>query len=388
VVALAVAAAAQVVAGGAVVAARTVWAGPPPAEEVLARVQEVAVEAGTYRFEGDGRAEARFSESRPGRGTSTLVRYRLEGAGVGTDRTRFSYDSGDEKGEAIVVGSTAWVRWLAPDEGEVAGERWVEFALDEPGPYQAAVVGTIPLLSYVAAAERPEVVSRDGGRTVLRTSVDDRKLRDDEGSATLELTIGPRSRLERIVVDHRRLLDGALDVHLDVALSGWGEPVAVEPPPPEDVDRTPGIEEERVLAFRAAPLYQPRGIPEGWVLELADVIPAEDTVEGCEQVELDYTDPHDPEYGYLWLYQVPATCRGLVTPDGAQAFRAGAYRGWVLVDPEYGTFAQVTVGATVVQADTDLTSADLARVLGDLVPLDFAVAPQPLAGVGQRTVTS
>ncbi len=123
--------------------------------------------------------------------------------------------------------------------------------------------------------------------------------------------------------------------------------------------------------------------PSGGVLDFADVIPAEDTLEECDQVEVDYIDPDDEEAGYLYLFQLPVTCADPKPPAGAQPFRAGANRGWITVDPEDGVQAQLVVGRTVLQADTDLVPAELARVLAQLVPLDFSVTPAGIPGLGR-----
>lgn len=68
------------------------------------------------------------------------------------------------------------------------------------------------------------------------------------------------------------------------------------------------------------------------------------------------------------------TCADLQPPAGAQPFRAGPNQGWLTEDPEEGVRGQLTAGRTVLQADTDLVPAELApaelaRVLGQLVPL-------------------
>ena len=100
-------------------------------------------------------------------------------------------------------------------------------------------------------------------------------------------------------------------------------------------------------------------------------------------MELDYVDPDDEEGGYLYIYELPLTCADLQPPVGSQPLRAGPNRGWVTMDPEEGVTAQITVGSTVLNVETDLIPAELARVLGHLVPLDFAVTPSPIPGTGR-----
>jgi hypothetical protein len=115
------------------------------------------------------------------------------------------------------------------------------------------------------------------------------------------------------------------------------------------------------------------------VLDFAGVVPEEMTAEGCEQVELDYIEPNDPDNGYLTLYELPKSCGDLALPRGSQPFKAGRATGWV-DESRDGVTAQILVGDTVVQAETDLPVDGLARILADLVPLNLAATPIALPG--------
>jgi hypothetical protein len=129
----------------------------------------------------------------------------------------------------------------------------------------------------------------------------------------------------------------------------------------------------------------PRALPAGWVLESALVVPKEQSEEGCEQVELDYTDANDPENGYLSLFILPRSCiPSLTPPRGAQPFKAGKYSGYIEED-QGGALAHLAVGDAVIQADTDLAADQLARVLAAFVPLNLKAKPAELPGAAPTT---
>ncbi|HEX7275953.1 MAG TPA: hypothetical protein VF244_01130, partial [Acidimicrobiales bacterium] len=172
-----------------------------------------------------------------------------------------------------------------------------------------------------------------------------------------------------------------VDSRLDMEYSGWGEPVTIEAPSDTEIDRTPWVEEEVIADFLDVPLLQPRGIPEGWVLDYADILPAGDYDEACDQVEIDYIDP-DAEDGYLYLYESDVDCADTEAPPDSEPFTAGSNRGWIEADEDGGyAFAQIVVGRTVIEADTDLSPAALAQVLSQLRTLDFTVEPDQIPGL-------
>ncbi len=238
----------------------------------------------------------------------------------------------------------------------------------------------------------PTIVSRTGDETVVRAGLDPR---DESGAGlsetsrgTIEITLGKDSRPLRSVVEEMIETEGEddfpgirIDARLEVEYSGWGEPVTVEAPSDAEIDRTPWVEEEAIAGFLDVPLLQPRGIPEGWVLDYADVLPADEFDGACDQVEIDYISPDD-EFGYLYLYQSDIDCADTEAPSESEPFVAGSNRGWIEADAEYGyTFAQIVVGRTVIEADTDLSPEALARVLSQLRTLDFTVEPDPIPGL-------
>jgi len=78
----------------------------------------------------------------------------------------------------------------------------------------------------------------------------------------------------------------------------------------------------------------------GWVFDYGAVIGAEETQEACTRVELDDIDPDDPDAGYLYLHEMPASCVSRAVPSRALTLRAGPHSGWSLFEFE-GTTAQI-----------------------------------------------
>ena len=240
----------------------------------------------------------------------------------------------------------------------------------------------------VEAAHRPLVERRYDDATVLRCElrIDDAFIRggDQVDEATVELTVREDGQLERLLL---RFSGDPGNGRLDYHLSDWGEPVQIEAPPEAEIDPTPEIDEEAVANFKDAPLLQPRAIPEGWEQTYATVLEADETEEDCRQVEVDYEDPDDPEDGYLYIYELPRACADLDPPRRSRPFRAGPNSGWIDEDDEDGVRAQLVVGATVLQVDTDLDPAVLATVLSQLVPLDLNKPPTAQPGLTRRSRT-
>ena len=307
---------------------------------------------------------------------------------------RVTVRSDGTSSELLTVGDRSFGRFAEEDDEELSAQKWVAFDAEEEhiGLAEPGVVGLgdpSRLRDLIGDAAEPRVQRRRGRVSVVLARVD---VHDDERfeeldslTGTLELTARDDGRVDRMVVDARGEADdgSTFEARVDFRFSGWGDVVDIAAPDESDIDPTPSVEEERVAGFADAPLLQPAGIPERWVLDFGDVIPADDTAEECDQVELDYVDPDDEDGGYLYLYELPLTCADLQPPAGSQPFQAGPNRGWVVADPEEGVTAQIRVDRTVLNVDTDLVPAELARVLGQLVPLDFAVAPAPIPGIGR-----
>jgi hypothetical protein len=358
----------------------------------LSDVRTFTKEQKTASFVGTLRIESEDPE-----GGSFVERAEISGTARLPDNARYKIESQDFVSEVIALGDRFFAR-DADTADALKTKKWAEFGPDTQdersgvvrpqGPAETAdaLGDPVGLVKTLDAARRPVLVRRDADVAVIKADVDAARAFGNtvEGAvdrAGVVLTLAD-DRLERLVLDAKG--DGG-SVHADYRFTNWGRPVELAAPPQGDLDPTPGLEEEEIAAFKAVtPLFQPRGIPEGWVLDFAGVLPEDVTVEGCEQVELDYIEPNDPDVGFLTLYQLPKSCADLDPPRGAEAFQAGRYSGYA-DDSRDGVLAQIVVGDTVVQAETDLPLDAVARILADLVPLNLAVTPTPLPGFAPTT---
>jgi hypothetical protein len=353
--------------------------------------REFADERRTVSFAGQLRVEARDPD-----GGSFVQRATIEGRARLPEDARYRIVTEGFVSEIITLGDRLYTR-DAEGTDELRGRKWTTFDPDQAddrsgvvrpdGPAEGSdVLGDpIGLLRLLDAARRPDVVRRQGDVTVVKADVDAAELFANavEGAAergTIELTLRGEV-LQRLVFDAS---GGGGNVHADYRFTRWGSKVELAAPADGELDPTPGIEEEAIAAFKDARLLQPRGIPAGWVLEFAGILPEEMTAEGCEQLELDYVDLEDPDAGYLTLYELPSSCTDMDPPRGAESFRAGGYAGFA-DEGRDGVLVQILVGDTIVQAESDLPLDALARILADLVPLDLATPPAPLDGFGRTT---
>jgi len=389
---------------------------PATAEALLAEARRFAVESRTVSFRAETRQESNFGEVfgeeaeevPPEEATTVVNRGVIEGIAVDPDRTRTVTRSGGFLFETLSVGDELWTRFAESDD-ELADRKWTASGADGseegpsgrgdgfggfqgPGAPEDADAGNV--IRLIDRAVAPTIVARADGETVVRADLVPRAEAPtgfkevNRGSA--EFTLADGGRPVRTVVNQILEIDGSeefdipgftVDYRLDQTYSGWGEPVSLEAPAEADVDRTPSVEEEAIAEFTDAPLLQPKGIPEGWVLGYADVIPDEFGDTGCDEVEIEYTDPDDEDYGYLYLYESSIDCADREAPPGSQPFTAGPNRGWVESDDDGYLYAQIVVGRTVIGADTDLSVASLRRVLSQLEPLDLSREPDPITGL-------
>jgi hypothetical protein len=332
-----------------------------------------------------------------GGGGSFVQRLTLKGVAHVPDHSRFVVTTEGSASEVITIGNVAYVR-EATDESALEAEKWAE--LDPQSEDERAgivrqqglaagadqVGDPITLLRIIGSVRNAALVRRTGDVSVVAAAIDPTQafgsaLGGQIDQARLELSIGPAGRLVRAAMTAK---GSGESVSADYRFSRWGTAVTVAAPPKAELDPTPFIDEEDLAAFKDAPVLQPRGIPAGWVLDGAFVLSADETAEGCRQVELDYTDPDNPDAGYLTIYQLPVACADLARPEGSAPFAAGRWSGYI-DESDGGSTAQIVVGATVVQAETDLPSDALARVLSDLIPLDTSKPPAELEGFGPTT---
>lgn len=318
-------------------------------------------------------------------------RVRSEGdIGAAGFRFRLSFGFGFEA-EVLSVGSKSFAR-EGEDREALAQAKWGELEgfAGPSGPRTVAeesLTGPLPLTpgqlkDVVANVKRPRLVEGkdDDGWFQLTGSVDvDRAFPHAASTldvAEADLRVDGDGRLHRMLVK----LEGPDGKgSADVRFSRWSEPVKLAAPSPDQIDPTPGIEEEALAAFKATPLVQPVAIPAGWVLDSALVVDAGEEDGACPEVEIFYTDPENPDGEFLDLYQSPASCADLSVAPGSSTFRAGTATGTLAPDEGDGILVGViVVGSTAVAFETDLDQATLSAVLGDLRPLDLAVTPGAL----------
>jgi hypothetical protein len=399
-----------------VAVARSIRGEAVTGEERLAEARGFVVEHQSARTTGDTRTEADFGslmadeDIPPDQATTIVSRALVDGVFDGAERTRMRSRSNGAEMETIVIEETAWTRFAPPDE-ELSDAKWIEVDvrtggfeggpgggwLDDPSGAMISVSSDLQELgSLVALIDRsvaPTIVSSEDAETVIRSGIAPfgGEANDPVGleRGTVELTLADDGRPVRSVVEVTLRvaeeeeipgLSARVQTRMAQEYSGWGEAVEIEPPAAADIDRTPSIDEEGVAAYQDATLYQPSGIPEGWVLEYAEVYPADDS--GCDEVELGYTDPEDEYNGYLSLYEKPADCADVDPPTDSEPFTAGPNRGWIEIVEDGFVYAQLVVGRTVIDIETDLPPASLERILSQLQTVDLTVEPRSIPGLG------
>lgn len=378
------------------VGAVTVDTAPHPAAVLAATRAFVAAEA-SFSFGAEIRLESHDpGDDGTGAGASVVQRLRLDGVARLPSEARYTVDDGAAVSEVLVVDGRAFTR-TAGRQAPLDETKWAEETDTDrdasgvvrpegaalPDPRDVGEPQDVGRLLDAIRAPR-----RAPGATVVQGAVDVRAafggLADTMESATVDLTTGPGGRLDELTL---RIEGTEVDLTGRYRFSEWGVDHDIAVPPPGLVDRTPSLDEEGIAAYDDAPLLQPAALPAGWKLVSAGIVTAEESAEGCAQVSVDYENTQG-ESGFLYLFLLPASCEGLDgSPRGARPFTAGRYRGFAVVDGP-STFVQLTVGRTVVQADSDLDPADLARLLARLVPLDLAAPPPatlPAIGSGRAS---
>jgi hypothetical protein len=162
--------------------------------------------------------------------------------------------------------------------------------------------------------------------------------------------------------------DGAA-FDLEVRFSEWNVAKAVVRPGDDEIDRTPWIDEEAVAGVTGIQLVRPAAVPEGWELDAVTAVSADDTAEGCDQVELDWSPmvgtDGQPSNDYLTLYLLPVAC---ATQSDSTPFSVGAYA--PLPSREGPNSIEVLIGTTVVQIDSTLKGSELDQLIRSLEVTD------------------
>lgn len=352
---------------------------PPSASEALSRAKEFLDDADSVEYIAHDQVEY-FDVAD---GEQPVEEATIEDSAVFPDRGRSLITYEGLVYETVTVGDDTYSR-TAESEDVVGDEQWLSSELlAQEAPFVAdffftpsgALVSPEQLPELLDTARRPRFLGhRDGSTTIeVRLSFDkfdtvsyfvsprvEMVIRDDDGRPTAMRLFGKdefQSQATAIDFEH------------------WNGSVEIEEPTRSELDPTPAFDEDGIAAYDATPLYQPRVIPEDWVLGSATVLVAGETVENCEQVNLSFLDPNDEFSGYLDLYVLPESCSE-GRPELVEDFVAGQYTGWFENDEGF-LYGEIVVGDTVIQFDTDLTEEELATVLADLVPLDLANPPLP-----------
>ena len=350
---------------------------PPSMSTLLRRARRFADRASSARFTA-------AVDTDGSRGTAT-------GAVGFSDRFHTVSQDSDGFREELYAGGTLYARTADSSRG-LAGKHWEVVrgvgsngAIVRPGEGAGAALGPLRVPAVLHALSHVALAQRVRGGGVLRGQVLPRAAFAGAPAGApvrVDVTVAKGGRVDRL--EYVGGIAGTR-IDLDLHFTQWGSHVEIAAPPESSVDRVPDIDVRAVTGYRDVPLLQPAGIPAGWVLEGAQALPPEDTVEGCSQVELDYGDPRHPDQGYLTLFEFPPTCADAV--QGGQPFRAGPYQGFV-TDNANGVLAQFVAGTTFVQAGSDLPLDDLSVVVGNLRPLDLSRRPDPIPGMGQSQVTA
>ncbi|MGC1513203.1 MAG: hypothetical protein WA797_09840, partial [Acidimicrobiales bacterium] len=399
-----------VVIGGGVAAALVLGGDDEPsAAELFAASKKFVAQARTATVSGSGTVETGDLGQAPGggdkageSGTSVVQRLKLKGQVAWPDRSLMRLDLGSGGvTEALVVAGDVYSRQAEKAAG-LDDVLWAKHELppgvvnpDHGGPIldpnDPSSGGPLALAELLAVAKAPKTVTRDGSAYVLALDLDPKDVLPDPeqtGVAFDRMTLSLRTERDGTILGYTLVQRGD-SVHSDITVNFvWGVKVSIKAPASDELDATPQVNEEAIDAFDASPVLVPAAIPSGWLLTLADVAPADETAEGCEEVTIDYESSGDSEGGYLYLFVFDTDCEGLdlVPPPGAEDFRPGrADEGYVVGSPEDGWLAQFVVDGTVIQADTDLDPRELAQVMERLVVFDPGQPPGEIEGIGIAT---
>ena len=337
------------------------------ADDVLSRARTFVAKRVTAKFRG-----------------TTSVRGGTERSPVGEAATALAQVAGelDARGRAHAV--------IADDGGAtelVLASRAV-FVRDAEGV--TALAGT----SYTRADVQVSRIMRlrtEQAKTfdlarVLEAATNVKTLRHNRAATTIDADVLPETLYGRELSRHVQWVTirvvvrdtGAVDrlqvvtraeaaVLSRIEFTQWGDnTIRIAAPAIAQVDTTPPVATVKLASFASTPLLMPKTLPAGWQLVRARVLSADDTQEGCAQVELAYEDQASGDTGFLYLYELPKSCTA-APPGDTEPFTAGSYSGFSATDE--GPYVQITVGRTTVQAVSDLPRPRLAATLSELVPL-------------------
>lgn len=202
----------------------------------------------------------------------------------------------------------------------------------------------------------------------------------------LVITIGygPGGRLDSLLIEAEDASDpeDATKDRDEFHFSNWGAPVDIAPPAADQVDLTPGIEEEALAEFqRHATVMALSPPPAGWALAFASVVERDDVNRRCPSAELQYFSDDD-QPGAPGGILVSTIAPGCPWRDGrlpsnqppARTVRVGAFQAQVTDDGD-GLTAVLTVDGATVVVSSGLAEAAFLDALRGLAPLDLSRLP-------------
>ena len=375
---------------------------PPSARELLDRTQAFVDDAETVEYRGASAFSVEEGDESEGGLFSFTERVTFEVGAELPDRARLvatsAFDGEGFVSEAVYVDDHVYTREAADEDG-LDDEMWLlddEYAAVAFG----ATIAPLDLAGVIDDVSAPRVLARARGRVLLRVGVDFADVVPDQLSvsygeispvagAARPVVVEPDGPMDLIVTEDGRLealrvsvvAAYGLTTAMRIEFTSWNGDVEIDEPDEDDVDETPGIDEEVIADYDDTALYQPVALPEGWLLDTAYILGEDETTSGCEEVNTffadeEYLDPQSNVFeGYLDIYQFPVTCLNGDLGDG-DPFVAGQYTG-VVTELEDGSYevVRILVGETVVEVDTDLSLEDLAVILAELEPLDVESPP-------------
>jgi hypothetical protein len=394
---LRVAVLAAVVIAGALLAALVVGRPGRDPEVVLDAARAAMVEATSHRF------VVRSVHTDDG---TIVARRRVEGSVVdpGTWRVEAA-DADGRRVEAVEADGTRYVRtpalldgdapWLVEDptprpepSPEASRIEWAGDTVDVPGEraraglrLHLATIGDpgrtlepTTVARLVQEATEPRLVDDGAGGVTLRASLPPAVPTDPAGAplptTSVEIVLDRDDRPRRV---RAVAVESGVRLAVEAHFADWAAALDVVPPPEDEVDRTPWVDERRLAAVPPGLLLVPSFLPDELVLRRATVLqPADDG--DCPVVTLAF-EPADAAGGgtvagapYLWVNSYPAGCDDAVGLGSSGDFDEAlgglpARRDWAW---------EVRLADVVVSLDGTATDGELAQVAGSLRPVEAA----------------
>jgi hypothetical protein len=386
---------------------------PPPSapddayREAVARLGR----ARSFAYSGEVRAPGR-STLRPGTWLDDDVR--VEGAvllplSISHEVATARDDGTGPVVETVSVGSTVWSR-SAAGRAELDGGEWMRVAWTAPpgspprAPNPESLgsgrlgLALVPDLLRVAENRRPAPDDAEGHRVLaadVPTEAEHEARFGDLAGAAVTLTLDEAGDITDIVLaagpDDGP--DGDPDVVVELAIDRLADPAVIGADDLAGPVRS-GVDPAGLAAAGVQPL-EASALPRGWALvdaiHMDPVDPGSGMLCGtasgpqgctptpsCTELGLRYVDLTAVSGGELSLWMWSDDCVTGSLGDAAtgavddERFEAGRFTGWVEEDDTLGTFGLVSDGETVIRFETDLSAADVAAVLENLVPYGAA----------------